>query len=181
MTLYFLTGNEDKLREAKLIFPEIEGLNIDLLEIQSMNTQEIIKHKLEEARKKHDGNFIVEDTSLYIECLNDLPGPLIKWFMKTLGYKGIYNIVKNFDNKKAIAKCIIGFSRASKVEYFEGAVHGKIVEPEGTGFGWDPIFQPENHDKTFGQMTAEEKNRISMRKLAFEKLKEYLEQNYKDL
>jgi len=54
-------------------------------------------------------------------------------------------------------------------------VKGTIVEPRGeTNFGWDPIFQPEGYTKTFAEMSADEKNSLSMRKLAAEKLKESL-------
>lgn len=175
MKIYFITGNEGKLKEAKEIMPEIEGLNIDLEEIQSLDAHEIIKHKLEEARKKHNGNFVVEDTSLYIECLNNLPGPFIKWFMKTLGNEGIYNLVKNFDNKKATAKCLIGLFHNDNIEYFESSITGTIVSPRGeNGFGWDKIFVLDGYNKTFAEMTDEEKNKISMRKIAFEKLKKHL-------
>ena len=174
MKLYFITGNQNKLKEAKAILPEIEGLDIELTEIQSLDPHEIIKHKLEEARKKHEGTFIVEDTSLYVECLNGLPGPLIKWFMKSIGNEGICKIIKDFDNKKASAKCLIGFFHDKNIEYFEGSINGNIVAPQGTGFGWDPIFLPDNHEKTFAEMGLDEKNKISHRKLAFEKLKEHL-------
>lgn len=173
--LYFITGNENKLREAKSIIPSIEGLNVDLVEIQSLDAQEIIRHKLEEARKKHNGAFIVEDVSLNIECLNGLPGPLIKWFLKSIGNDGIVRFVNSYGHDKATAKCIIGYSNEDEIEFFEGTVNGRIVEPRGSNkFGWDPIFEPLGYNKTFAEMSSEEKNAISHRRIAFEKLKEYL-------
>ena len=172
--LYFITGNENKLREAREIIGEIESLNINLIEIQSIDAKEIIKHKLNEAKKHHSGNFIVEDTSLIIESMNGLPGPLIKFFEKTIGLNGISKMAKHFGDK-AIARVIIGYSSEDKIEFFEGAINGTIVESRGeNGFGWDKIFIPEGHTKTFAEMSSEEKNKISMRKIAFEKLKEYL-------
>jgi len=176
--IYLITGNENKLNEAKQFINRIEGLNIELTEIQSINPYEIIKHKLEEAKKFHKSNFIVEDTSLSFECLNGLPGPLIKWFLKTIGNKGLVDIIKNYENKKASAKCIIGISKTGNINFFEGTVEGKIVSERGSnGFGWDKIFVPDGYEKTFAEMLPEEKNKISHRKIAFEKLKEYLEKN----
>ena len=174
MSIIFLTGNKGKLEEAKAIIPEIEGQEIDLPEIQEIDAKKIIENKLNEASKHLDGGLIVEDTSLYFEGLNGLPGPLIKWFMKTIGNDGLVKITNSFGNK-AEAKTWIGYLSEGKVEFFEGVVEGKIVEPRGkNGFGWDAIFQPEGYEKTFAEMTMEEKNKLSMRKMAFEKLKEYL-------
>jgi non-canonical purine NTP pyrophosphatase (RdgB/HAM1 family) len=96
--------------------------------------------------------------------------------MKTVGNDGLVKIADSFGNNKAAAKCIIGLSKDDGiVEFFEGSIEGKIVPPRGeNGFGWDPIFQPDGWEKTFAEMTQEEKNQISMRKIAFQKLKEYL-------
>lgn len=121
------------------------------------------------------GEFIVEDTSLYFDCLGGLPGPLIKWFLATVGNEGLWNIAEKMENRKAEARTIIGHADKERVLYFEGVVKGNIVSPRGTlGFGWDVIFQPEGHEKTFAEMAKEEKNAISMRRIAFEKLKEFL-------
>jgi len=176
MTIYFITGNENKFREAKKIMPELVQLSIDLPEIQDINSENIIKEKLKEAIKHKQGEFIVEDGSFYMDCLNGLPGPLIKWFVKALGDKGIYELAKKYNNFKAEVKVTIGYARNSEdIHFFEGSIKGKIVPPTGPPkFGWDTIFVPENHEKSFGQMTLEEKNSISHRKIALEKLKEYL-------
>jgi non-canonical purine NTP pyrophosphatase (RdgB/HAM1 family) len=173
--IYFITGNAGKLSEAQSIIPEIEGYDVDLHEIQEIDAHAIIRAKLLEGLKHRDGELVVEDTSLYFDALNGLPGPLIKWFLKTIGNDGLYNLVEKLGNNKVQAKTLIGYAKnADEIEFFEGIVEGKIVAPVGTGFGWDPIFKPVGHDKTFGQMDFDEKNAISMRKIAFEKLKEYL-------
>ena len=66
-------------------------------------------------------------------------------------------------------------------KYFEGIVKGKIVEPRGeSDFGWDPIFVPEGFGKTFAEMGVEEKNKISHRKIALEKLRKFVEENTRD-
>jgi non-canonical purine NTP pyrophosphatase (RdgB/HAM1 family) len=178
MSLHFITGNQGKLKEVQSILGDVVALDIDLVEIQSLDAHEIIRAKLEEARKHHKGKLIVEDTSLYFDGLNGLPGPLIKWFMKSIGNDGLMKIVQNLDNNRAEAKTVIGYSNASgEVSFFEGSVFGTIVTPRGTGFGWDPIFMPDGQTKTFGEMTAEEKNSLSMRRLAVEKLREFLVNN----
>ena len=172
MSLYFITGNKGKLAEVQSILGNVEGLDIDLPEIQELDAHKIIQAKLEEAQRHQKGEFIVEDTSLYFEAMKGLPGPLIKWFMKTVGNDGLYKMVEAFGNFNAEAKTIIGCSdKNGNVEFFEGNIKGIIVSPRGEGFGWDPIFQPEGYNKTFGELSAEEKNSFSMRKIAIEKLK----------
>jgi non-canonical purine NTP pyrophosphatase (RdgB/HAM1 family) len=174
--LYFLTGNVNKFNEAKTILPEIEQLNIDLPEIQEIDPHKIIREKLITASAHHDGAFVVEDTSLEMECLGGLPGPLIKWFEKTIGIEGLAKLAIQANKIKATARVTLGYKSSDKISYYEGSLDGTIVKPRGDlDFGWGPIFQPEGHDKTFGGMPREEKNAMSMRRIAFQKLKEHLE------
>lgn len=177
--LYFITGNKHKFAEAKAVLPELEQLDIDLPEIQEINPKIVLKAKLEEARKLHQGNFVVEDTSLYLECINGLPGPLFKWFFKAIGREGVVNLTKKMGDNRVEAKTEVAYYLTQGgISYFEGVVKGYVVDPRGeSGFGWDPIFMPEGFDKTYAQVNDEEKAKIGMdkpRKLAFEKLKEYL-------
>lgn len=175
MTLYFITGNKGKFEEAKSILGNIEQLDIELPEIQEIDARKIIRVKLLEALNHKKGEFFVEDTSLYLDCLKGLPGPLIKWFLKTIGNEGLYKITEKLGNNRAEAKTIIGYAKDREIHFFEGSANGKIVSPKGTGFGWDPIFQPDGFSKTFGEMSKDEKNQISMRRMALNKLKDYLE------
>lgn len=179
MSIYFITGNKNKFEEVKSVLSVVEQLDIDLPEIQDIDAKNIIKAKLLEALNHKSGEFIVEDTSLYLDCLKGLPGPFIKWFLNTIGNEGLFNITQKFGNNKAEAKTIIGYAKNhEEIYFFEGSIIGKIVKPEGvSGFGWDPIFLPDGFDKTFAQMTLEEKNSISMRKVALNKLKEFTAKN----
>lgn len=177
MKILFVTGNPNKLKEVQMIMPEVEGWDFDLTEIQELEPKKILEQKLEEAKKYKTGvNLMVEDLSLEIEGMNGLPGPLIKWFLKSVGKNGVFEMAKLFGNQKAIARVTLGFCHeGGENKYFEGVVEGKIVEPRGeSDFGWDPIFVPDGFDKTFAEMGIEEKNKISHRKIALEKLKEYL-------
>lgn len=154
----------------------IERLDIDLPEIQDIDAKEIIKAKLLEALNHQEAEFIVEDVSLSFDCLNGLPGPLIKWFMKTLDNQGLFNLVEKLGNNKAKAKAVIGYAKnREEIYFFEGLIKGKIVAPKGqSGFGWDPIFQPDGFSKTFAEMSLEEKNKISMRRMALNELKKFI-------
>jgi len=174
VTRYFITGNDNKFAEAKAIFPDLERLDIDLPEIQSNDPCEIIEAKLKEACKHHNGEFIVEDTSLFVECMNGLPGPLVKWFLQAVGAEGIYTMAKHKGKCDAEARAVIGYAKEGTIQYFTGSIRGELVPPRGKSFGWDPIFQPKGHTKTFGEMSTEEKNKISHRKLALQQLKEAL-------
>lgn len=178
MKIYFVTGNKNKLKEVQMIWPEIEGLELDLKEVQELEPKNILEEKLEEAKKyKPNTCLMVEDLSLEIDGMNGLPGPLIKWFLKSVGREGVYKMAKMFGNQEAIARVTLGFvDKNGENKYFEGIVKGKIVEPRGeSDFGWDPIFIPEGFDKTFAEMGAEEKNKISHRKIALEKLRKFVD------
>lgn len=174
--LYFITWNKNKFSEVQSILPDIEQMNIDLVEIQEMDPYKIIQAKLIEARKHHDGEFIVEDTSLYMDCLNWLPGPLIKWFLEKMWNEWLFEIAKKFNNYKVIAKTLIGHINNNwEINFFEWMLEWKIVYPDTeTNFGRGPIFMPDWLDKSFAQMSREEKNEMSMRRLALNKLKEFL-------
>lgn len=176
MELYFITGNKNKFLEVKEMLSNVKMLDIDLPEIQSIDPKEIIKAKLVAAKKFKKGEFIVEDTSLYFDCLNGLPGPFIKWFLERLGNKGLYELAKKMGNDKAIAKTVVGFiDKKGKMHFFEGINKGRIVKPSKKAtFGWNPIFLPDGQTKTFEEMSQEHKNKISMRRKAIDKLKKHL-------
>jgi non-canonical purine NTP pyrophosphatase (RdgB/HAM1 family) len=174
--IYFVTGNKGKFEEAKAILDgELEQLDINLPELQEIDAHKIIQAKLKAAFDHHDGQFIVDDTSLYLDCLNGLPGPLIKWFLQTVGKEGLYKITQAFGDNKARAKAIIGYATGpDDIQFFEGVVSGMIVDPKGIeGFGWDSIFLPDGQDKTYAEMTADEKNAISHRQLALDQQRDF--------
>lgn len=174
--VYFITGNKHKFDEVKSILPFVEQLDIDLPEIQGIDARQIVEYKLREALHHKSGRFIVEDTSLYLECLKGLPGPLIKWFLQTIGNEGLVDLAEKLGNRRAEAKTIIGYAENHhQVYFFEGAVRGEIISPRGEeGFSWDLIFKPDGHDKTFGEMSRAEKNELSMRRVAVNHLSEFL-------
>lgn len=177
--IIFLTGNSNKVREAKEILGiDITNISIDLTEIQSTNVADVAKHKVLEAYKQIGKPCFVEDTGLYINSMNGFPGALIKFYYEKLGNNGIaeYN-----GGSLAYAECIIAYYDGKHIYTFEGRVNGEISgKPKGEGFGWDPIFIPleQNPNKlTFGEMTHEQKNAISMRGKAFRSFGNFLRKN----
>jgi non-canonical purine NTP pyrophosphatase (RdgB/HAM1 family) len=175
-SLYFVTGNDNKFREAKALLPDIERLEIDLPEEQSLNPQLVVRKKLEVAKQHHAGSLIVEDTSLYLNGLNGFPGPLIKWLLHAVDNQGIYDLCRRIHDNHAYAKTVVGYDDGDgDMQFFEGEVQGQIVKPYGNeGFGWDAIFQPDGLNETFAEMGDEFKPEFSMRSIAFHKLKDYL-------
>lgn len=97
--------------------------------------------------------------------------------MKELKNKGIYELTKKYDNFKAQVTVLIGYAKnKDEIHFFEGSAEGTIVEQKvESDFGWDPIFQPEGYDMPYGAMPREVKNKISMRRMALDKLKGFLE------
>jgi len=168
MDIIFITSNANKFREiSEILGPGFNVIrnDMELDEIQSNSSEEVIGHKIREARAKMPGVvFFIEDTCLYLGVEREI-GPLIKFLPNA-------RTVRAYLGEPAQAVCTIGLSSG---EIFRGKIEGRIVEPRGeTSFQWDPIFQPDGSDRTFAEMDPSEKNAISMRRLAAEKLREYL-------
>lgn len=180
MPLKIVTGNPGKAEEFARMLPGLERLDLDLPEVQELDPHIIVREKLKEALKYDPGPLIVEDTSLCLECLGGLPGPLIKWFKQAIGIDGIARIAEQMGDDRAMARTIVGYGAAGTIKIFEGVVRGRIVAPRGDGFGWDAIFLPDGHDRTFGELSRTEKDAISMRSIAIAKLKAYLDKETRD-
>jgi XTP/dITP diphosphohydrolase len=177
MKLTFVTSNKNKLNEVKEILPNhtILNKNIELTEIQG-DTTSIVKHKIKQAYEKIKKPCFVEDTSLVFNAFGKLPGPYIKHFIKNIGINKLNKLLDSFKNKSGYACCTIGYHDGEKIHIFNGIIKGKIVKPTGkTSFAWDPIFMPKGYNKTFAEMTKQEKNKISHRSIAFKKFEKYLQ------
>lgn len=176
--LYFITGNKDKYTEVQsLLGLPLVQMDIELPEIQSLDAKEVVRQKLRAAEEHQKGAYIVEDTSLYLECLeNTLPGPFVKWFEKAIGIDGIATLTEKLGNNNAEARTCIGYAKNNgEMHFFEGILHGTIVPRRGEkDFGWGPIFVPDGHEKTFGEMEWEEKHLVSMRSVAVQHLRAFL-------
>jgi len=141
------------------------------------STQEVAIAKCRRAAELLGGPCITEDTALCFKALNGLPGPYIKYFMQNLGHEGLNNLLVGFPTKEAWALCTFAYSAGPGTEpiLFEGRTDGNIVPARGSAhFGWDAVFEPIETGKTYGEMTMEEKDKISHRYRALEKLRTYL-------
>lgn len=186
----FVTGNANKLKEVIAILStsesqedtskvgkySITNKSLELDEIQG-TIEEVTIHKAKSAARILDGPVIVEDTCLGFEAFNNLPGPYIKWFIKSIGLSGLVDMLYKFENKGANATCTFGYCEGPDAEarLFQGITKGNIVDSRGpTDFGWDSIFEPEGFDQTYAQMDKKTKNTISHRFRALDKLREFL-------
>ena len=124
-----------------------------------------------------------DDSGLVVEALEGRPG------IYSARYAGDHDFAKNMakvleeldgvENRKAYFVTVMCLVDETGTNYFEGRVYGTLTkEVRGEkGFGYDPIFVPENHEITFAEMKAEDKNKISHRKKAIEQFLEFVERN----
>ena len=179
--LTFITSNQRKADQLQrhLDFP-IDHKKIDLIEIQSLDLEEIVKYKAMEAYKHIESPVLVEDTSLTFEALGRLPGPLIKWFLHELGNEGLCKLLDGFKNRMAFAEVCFGFYDGKKLKVIRNGMKGIIaIKPRGEiGFGWDPIFIPEGYSKTWSEMSDEEQKSSSIRRGSLKNLEEFLNERF---
>ncbi|GMR43462.1 hypothetical protein PMAYCL1PPCAC_13657, partial [Pristionchus mayeri] len=180
LPLTFVSGNPGKVSEVASALDglyEVTNVDIDLDEIQG-DIEEIARRKCEEATNHVEGFVMVEDTGLEFTALGGLPGPYIKWFLKSMGSSGLHSMLEGFEDKGGRAVCALAYAsgRGEPVTVVKGVCEGRIVAPRGEGnFGWDSCFEPAGSDKTFAEMTKEEKNACSHRSRALATLREELE------
>lgn len=199
LNIAFVTGNKMKVREVEMILAEsgtfnlshpelslvnLRVVNVDLPEIQEVNTHGIAKEKALLGAQLAGGPCLVEDTSLQFHALGGMPGPYIKWFQDRLKSDGLYKILTAYEDKSATAVCTLAFCSAPHADpvLFTGKVEGTIVEPqEGSGFGWDSIFVPKGETQPFSILSTEEKNKMSHRGNAVRQWAKWLAVNRQEL
>ena len=187
--LVFATNNQHKLEEVqskigntfKIISLNEIGCNDDIEET-GLNLEENAKIKSKFIHDKFRVDCFADDTGLEIEALNNEPGVF------SARYSGDRDFIKNMNlvlsnlennpNRKARFRTVISLILKNQEYIFEGIVNGNIrTEPIGTsGFGYDPIFEPEGYAITFAEMDLTEKNKISHRGIAVQKLIDFLNQ-----
>lgn len=196
MKLLAATTNEGKIREIKKLLKE-SSLEIEFYSLADFNItvdcpetgdtflENSIEKSLFYSRMKRDMYTIADDSGLAVEALGGRPG------VHSARYAGepkddeknIQKLLRELDyveNRKAKFVTVVTLAKNGRViKSFTGEVEGIILkEKRGTGgFGYDPIFYYPPFQKTFAQLTAEEKNQISHRAIAFNKLKSFLK-NY---
>lgn len=178
--IIFVTQNKNKIDDATKLLPkyDIEHIDFEIDEIQSLDPKEVITHKLHQAYSKIKQPCFVVDVSLFIEGLGGFPGPLIKWFWESMGLKTMATIVNASGNSKAKFVTMLGYHDGLEITFFESTILGKIADtPKGTnGYAWDPVFIPQESNKTFAEMTFEEKHKYNMSTKVFKELDKHLKQ-----
>ncbi len=173
--IFFATNNNNKILEAQHVLSDfkvlVEKIDIKKVEIQSDELEEIVLYALKKMGKI-TYPIVVEDSGLFIEKLNGFPGPYSSYVYKKIGCNGILKLLENENERKAKFVSIVGFRKGRLIKIFRGECYGKIsYKMAGKyGFGFDPIFVPENEEKTFAEMSLEEKSLWSHRGKAFKAL-----------
>ena len=190
MELIFATNNRHKAEEVQSIVPtsikittlKQAGINVDIPE--PYNTLE--ENAAEKGRKiyRYTGkNCFGEDTGLEITALHGEPGVYSARYAgeNKSSEKNMEKLLLNlkpYEDRSAQFRTVIFLILEDKEYFFEGICKGTIAfEPKGNqGFGYDPVFVPDNSTKTFAEMTLSEKNIHSHRKKAMTKLVTFLNQ-----
>ncbi len=188
MKLVFATNNQHKLHEIKHLLEdsfELLSLNdIECFDDIPENQKTIEGNASEKAFyiwNKYQLNCFADDTGLEIEALNGEPGVYSARYAgdEKSPEKNIELVLQKMakiKNRKARFKTVISLVIDGKEVQFEGIVNGTILEERKgqSGFGYDPIFQPDESQFSFAEMPLGEKNKISHRGRATRKLVEYL-------
>ncbi len=199
--IVFATNNYNKVKEVQnMIGKDFQILNLKDLGLGNIDIPE--EQDTLEGNALQKANFIykrfsipcfADDTGLEINALDGKPGVYsaryaqndVKNSSQPVTDANVNKVLRNLENKKdrtARFKTVIAYIENNNKYFFDGVVSGTItIARKGKdGFGYDPVFQPDGHDKTYAQMTLEEKNLMSHRAIAFRKFAGFLlsETNY---
>lgn len=180
-TLHFVTKNENKYKEVAKILESrgihVEWVNIEIHEIQSNNMDAIACDKVLKAFEKIMAPVIIEHDGLIVEELGRIPGGLTQVFWDELKKEKFGQFFARDKEAAAIAKSVIAYCDGKKIKLFRGETEGKIIgEPRGNSeFQWDCVFCPQKSDRTYAEMSDDEKNETSMRNKALNELIQHLD------
>jgi len=193
--LVFATHNLHKLEEVA----QLLGNNIKLLSLDDIGCHDDIPEEMDTLEgnalqkaqyiyNKFQYNCFADDTGLEVQALDGKPGVYSARYSEdeapelSAKERSEANInkllfqMKNIKNRKATFRTIICLVRKTEILFFEGIIDGKIsYEKRGNlGFGYDPVFIPDQYNKTFAEINLKEKNKVSHRANAITKLVNYL-------
>lgn len=186
--LVFATNNPNKLSEVQKLLPT----SIKLLSLEDIGCFEEVEEteetlqgnallKAEYVLKNYKYNCFADDTGLEVEALHNRPGVYSSRYAGEDGnseknMQKLLSELQGKQNRKAQFRTVIALCIDKKEYLFEGVCKGKIsTEKKGKeGFGYDPVFIPDGSQKSFAEMTQEEKNTVSHRAKAIHQLVEFL-------
>jgi XTP/dITP diphosphohydrolase len=184
MKLVFASNNKNKIQEIQALVPKI----IQIVSLEEIGCTEDIPEtadtiegnailKANYVTEKYGYDCFADDTGLEVDALNGAPG------VYSARYAGeqkdandnmdkLLSELKDKSNRKANFKTVIALNLNGKQNLFTGIINGKIIEEKiGTnGFGYDPIFVADGYEKTFAELSMEEKSTISHRGIAVKEL-----------
>lgn len=186
--LVFATNNKHKLQEVQ----QIVGAKFKIVSLAELGCNDEIPetastlegNSLMKAQYIHDKykvDCFADDTGLEIEALNGRPGVYsARYAGEHCSFQDNINKIlqqmQGIENRKAKFRTVITLILDNRIHYFEGFINGVITKTQVgmSGFGYDPVFIPQNYTETFAEMNAEEKNIISHRGMATRKLAAFL-------
>ena len=188
MKLLFATGNKNKAIEIQALMPKgIEIISLADLDFYddipetALTLEGNAQLKAEYVYEKFALNCFADDTGLEITSLNGSPGVFSARYAgeqrsDEANIEKVLAEMITVENRDARFRTVIHLIIDGKSYQFEGVVDGKISHsPSGkNGFGYDPIFEPENCGKTYAELSLEEKNKTSHRARAFRKLVDFI-------
>ena len=191
MELIFATHNQHKTEEAREIaasFIQIKNLkDIGCFEEIPETADTLSGNALQKAHYVEEHfhvNCFADDTGLEVEALDGRPGVYsARYAGEHCSYQDnvdkLLREMKGKTNRKACFKTVIALILDGKEYLFEGRVDGQIIEDQRgmSGFGYDPVFLPDGFDRTFAEMSEEEKNSISHRGRAIRKMMDFLKKS----
>ena len=170
MRIRFLSRNAHKIDEAatilKLVGVEVVPVHLPIDELQSDDTEKIVRDKVLRAYHGLGHPVFVEQTGLFLSQMNGFPGGLTQVFWDTLQAD---RVAEFFGGGSVVARTRIGYCDGKQISQFEGEISGSIArEPKGDrSFQWDCVFVPDGYSQTFAEMGGK-KNEISMRRRALD-------------
>lgn len=176
--MFFVSRNVNKYREIMDLIRILNHKELDLQfeqtnleEIQSDSIEKVAKSKAIQAFNKIHHTSIIEDDGLFIKSLNGFPGIYSSYVYETIGNKGIIKLLLEEKNREAKFRSVFAIHDGYNTEIFTGEIYGTIsFRISDKGWGYDPIFIPKGMNDSFGQLGQDLKNSISHRRIALEKL-----------
>ncbi len=154
----------------------LEFLQVEYPEVQANRLEEVVESALDCLAPVHGDDLVVDDSGLFVQGLAGFPGVYSSYVYQTLGGEGILRLLEGVHDRRATFETVLGLRTDGVNELFLGKCRGTIAaKPRGSeGFGFDPIFVPEEASRTFAQMTPAEKNAVSHRGRAADALADHL-------
>ncbi|PQJ73742.1 non-canonical purine NTP diphosphatase [Polaribacter butkevichii] len=192
MKLVFATNNLNKLAEVQKMLPDsikllsLKDINcFDEIEETETTLQGNAKLKADYITRKFSFNCFADDTGLEVESLDGKPGVYSARFAgepanSENNMQKLLEDLKDKTNRKAQFRTVVSLNLNDEQFLFEGICKGEILKKKHgeKGFGYDPIFKPEGFNVSFAEMSSEQKNNISHRGIAIQKLVRFLEEKY---